>query len=161
MIVGWGIPCKIALRWMSLALTDKSTLVQVMAWCHQATSHYRRQCWPRSLVSLGHNELIFWLLISDALVPYVTRSSGAMVLTTTVRCRYNTVQYHMLLHSATVTGAEHIKWHSQKTPDISPSWASYWVSFVRIWEKIDCIILIHWSLVMPFGDRKLGQHWVR
>ena len=28
---------------------DKSTLVQVMAWCHQATSHYLSQCWPRFL----------------------------------------------------------------------------------------------------------------
>ena len=28
---------------------DKSTLVQVMAWCRQATSHYRSQCWPRSM----------------------------------------------------------------------------------------------------------------
>ena len=26
---------------------DKSTLVQVMAWCRQATSHYLSQCWPR------------------------------------------------------------------------------------------------------------------
>ena len=44
---GWGIPCKIALRWMPLDLTDdKSTLVQVMAWCCQATSHYLSQCWP-------------------------------------------------------------------------------------------------------------------
>ena len=34
---------------MPLDLTDdKSTLVQVMAWCHQATSHYLNQCWPRS-----------------------------------------------------------------------------------------------------------------
>ena len=41
-------------RWMSLDLTDdKSTLVQVMAWCHQATSHYLSQCWPRSLSSYG------------------------------------------------------------------------------------------------------------
>ena len=32
----WGIPCEIALIWMSLDLTDdQSTLVQVMAWCHQ------------------------------------------------------------------------------------------------------------------------------
>ena len=38
---GWGISCKIAPRWMPLDLTDdKSTLVQVMAWCRQATSHY-------------------------------------------------------------------------------------------------------------------------
>ena len=27
---------------------DKSTLVQVMAWCRHATSHYLNQCWPRS-----------------------------------------------------------------------------------------------------------------
>ena len=40
--------CEIALRWMSLELSDdKSTLVQVMAWCHQATSHYLNQCLPR------------------------------------------------------------------------------------------------------------------
>ena len=39
-----------ALRWMPQDLTDdKSTLVQVMAWCRQATSHYLSQCWPRSM----------------------------------------------------------------------------------------------------------------
>ena len=48
MIGGWGNFCKIALRWMSMDLTDdKSTLVQVMAWCRQATSHYLSQCWHR------------------------------------------------------------------------------------------------------------------
>ena len=37
--------------WMSLNLTnEKSALVQVMAWCHQSTSHYLSQCWPRSLL---------------------------------------------------------------------------------------------------------------
>ena len=41
------ISCETALRWMSLYLTDKSTLVQVMAWCRQAASHYRSQCWSR------------------------------------------------------------------------------------------------------------------
>ena len=49
-IDGWGISCEIALIWMSLDFTDdQSTLVQVMAWCRQATSHYLSQCWPRSL----------------------------------------------------------------------------------------------------------------
>ena len=39
---------------MLLDLTDeKSTLVQVMAWCRQATSHYLSQCWPRSLLPYG------------------------------------------------------------------------------------------------------------
>ena len=48
------LSCEIALKWMSLDLIDdKSTLVQVMAWCHQATSHYLSQCWPRSLSPYG------------------------------------------------------------------------------------------------------------
>ena len=40
-IDGWGISCELALRGMPLDLTDdKSTLVQVIVWCRQATSHY-------------------------------------------------------------------------------------------------------------------------
>ena len=39
-----------ALRWMPHDLTDdESTLVQVMAWCRQATSHYLSKCWLSSL----------------------------------------------------------------------------------------------------------------
>ena len=46
--------CQIALRWMSEDLTDdKSTLVQVMACCRQATSLYLSQCWPRSMSRYG------------------------------------------------------------------------------------------------------------
>ena len=48
MMDDWGISCQIALRWMSQDLTDyKSTLVQVMAWCWEAISHYLSQCWFR------------------------------------------------------------------------------------------------------------------
>ena len=51
---GWGISHEIAPRWIPLDLTDdKSTLVQVMAWCHQATSHYLSQCWSRSMSPNG------------------------------------------------------------------------------------------------------------
>ena len=51
---GWDISYEIALRWMQLDLSDdKSTLVQVMDWCRQATSHYLSQCWPRSMSSNG------------------------------------------------------------------------------------------------------------
>ena len=70
-IDGWGISCEISLRWMSLHLTDdKSTLVQVMAWCHQATSHYLSQWWPRSLSPNGitrpqlvKTQTIFWIIV--------------------------------------------------------------------------------------------------
>ena len=53
-IDGWSISCELALKWMWLNFTDdKSTLVQVMAWCRQATSHYLSQCWPKSLSPYG------------------------------------------------------------------------------------------------------------
>ena len=42
------------LGWMLSNLTDyKSTLVQVMAWCLQATRHYLNECWPRSMWPYG------------------------------------------------------------------------------------------------------------
>ena len=53
-IDGWGTSSEIALKLLSLDLTDnKSTLVQVMAWCRQATSHYLSQCWLRSMSPYG------------------------------------------------------------------------------------------------------------
>ena len=49
-----SISREIALRWMLQDLIDdKSTLVQVMAWCLQAASHYLSQCCPRSMTSYG------------------------------------------------------------------------------------------------------------
>ena len=45
-----GTPCENPYQWMLQNLTkEKSTLVQVMAWCRQATSHYLSQCWPKSM----------------------------------------------------------------------------------------------------------------
>ena len=53
-IGGWDTSCEIALRRMSLDLTNhKSRLVQVMAWCRQATRHYLGQCWPSFLSPCG------------------------------------------------------------------------------------------------------------
>ena len=46
--------CKIVVRWIPQhSIDDESTLVQVMAWCCQTTSHYLSQCWPRSMWSSG------------------------------------------------------------------------------------------------------------
>ena len=43
-----------ALRWMPQDLPDdKSALVQVMAWCRQAASHYLSQCWLSPLSPYG------------------------------------------------------------------------------------------------------------
>ena len=49
------------MKWIAQDVIDgKSTLVQVMAWCHEATSHYLDQCWPTYIyilywVSAGHS----------------------------------------------------------------------------------------------------------
>ena len=54
-----------ALRWMPQDLTDdNSTLVQVMAWCRQATSHYLSQCWLSSLSPMASPQ---WVSISFSL----------------------------------------------------------------------------------------------
>ena len=46
--------CTDALTWIPKnLLDDKSTLVQVMAWCHQVTSQYLYQCRPRSISPYG------------------------------------------------------------------------------------------------------------
>ena len=53
-VYDWCISCEIALKWISLDLADdKSALVQVMAWCRQATSHYPGQCWPSFMSPYG------------------------------------------------------------------------------------------------------------
>ena len=65
-IDGCDISSEIALRWMSLDLSDDKTiegikttsmetLVRVIAWSRQKTSHYLNQCWPRSLPPYGVN----------------------------------------------------------------------------------------------------------
>ena len=66
-IDGWCISCEIALRWLTLNLTDgKSILVQVMAWCRQATSHYLGQYWPRPMSPYGvtRPQWVKWTFLS-------------------------------------------------------------------------------------------------
>ena len=48
------ISCKIVLMWMQpIPVDDKSVLVQLISWCHQAPSHCPMQCWPRSVSPYG------------------------------------------------------------------------------------------------------------
>ena len=77
-INAWGISCEIIPRRMSLDLTDdKATLVQVMAWCRQATSHYLSQCWPRPMSPHGITrpqwvEYDLWSSIYPQMLPLPT-----------------------------------------------------------------------------------------
>ena len=48
MIHDWGICWETVVKWMPQDLSDdKSTLVQVTAWCRQVRSHSLSQCWLR------------------------------------------------------------------------------------------------------------------
>ena len=82
---GWGISCEITLIWISLGFTgDQSTLFQVMAKCHQATSHYLSQCWPRSLSPYGVTRLqwvyIFIFIHSIKMITKVSCSTNSYFL---------------------------------------------------------------------------------
>ena len=49
-LISRNISFEISLMWMSQDLAvDYAELGQVMAWCHQAISHYLSQCRPRSM----------------------------------------------------------------------------------------------------------------
>ena len=48
-----GTCYKLALSWMPQLTIERSTLVQIMAWCHVATCHYLWQYWPRSTSPFG------------------------------------------------------------------------------------------------------------
>ena len=56
--------CEIAPRWILLnTFDDQSSLIQVMAWCRQETSHCLIQFWSdlsHYMSSLGYNELTHW-----------------------------------------------------------------------------------------------------
>ena len=99
-IDGWGICCEIVLIWMSLDFTDdQSTLVQLMAWCHQATTHYLSQCWPRSLSPFGVtrpqwvNNNIHWPILSILYLSDGSVSLDSADLIYTKFCRVNWLEW--------------------------------------------------------------------
>ena len=67
---GWGISCKIAPRWLSLALIDDKfdDKLQLMALCRQATSHYLNQCCPRNMsprwISDHKYQYLFFIILA-------------------------------------------------------------------------------------------------
>ena len=74
-------------RWMPWDLMDdKSRLVEVMAWCHQATSQYLSQCWPRSISPY------------DVTRPqWINRQSGTSTILATKYYRYETINISLYL----------------------------------------------------------------
>ena len=114
---GLGTCCQIALRWKQQNLTnDKSTLVQVMAWCRQATSHYLKQCWPRSMLPYGVTRLQ-WVKLAPRLNPINPMTTWDRVpneLTYPIILPYHTLEWranerihwkaHVIIHTSNACG---------------------------------------------------------
>ena len=73
---------------------------------------------------------------------FCTRRIAKSAFLTTVKCRYNAVQYITILHRALRKQWQKTNQilESQQTPHFSPSRASYGMSIVRIMGRIDRII---------------------
>ena len=104
MIDDWGISCEIAIIWMSLDFTDdQSTLVQVMAWCHQATSHYLSQYWPRSLSPYGLTRPQWFNTLRPAQngcrqqfwLQFWNEKKICIAITVDLKCVFGSLNYHM------------------------------------------------------------------
>ena len=92
--------------------------------------------------------------IAQAVEIFSGRRHGAIYSAYTVECRYNAVQFITILPPALRWQEQNVNQtsKSQHTPHTSPSRASYGVSIVRIWEKINRVITApHCSLCHSCG----------
>ena len=111
-IDSWGISCEIAVIWMSLGFTDdQSTLVEVMAWCRQATGHYLSQCWPRSQSPYGVTRPYWVLIIKDA-----------QIMKKKHKCSSS-----MLHSSKATTSLSHFDQVTYGDIDLDQHWLGYWL----------------------------------
>ena len=104
---------------------EESTLLQVMAWCHQAPSHYLSQWWPRSMIPHG-----------------ITRPQwvNSMAPPGRCSCSYSLIssEFPMKLFSNVSHMASLM---------ISQHWFRYWLDVIRqlavIWTNADQVAWCH------------------
>ena len=106
--------CKIAFHLMPQNTFDGVMLIQVMAWCHQATNHYLSQCWPRSMSPYGVTKPQ-WVNTMHvvALALCIAWSSADMVQTTDDRHIVIFLEYGLV----TPYGDMHLGQHWFRLPD--------------------------------------------
>ena len=123
-------------------MDDKSTLVQVMAWCHQATSLYLSQCWPRLMSPYGVSRpwRVKW---GSCIYIYL------YIYTYTVGTPYNTAPY--------ITGSNIARLgHGSQN-----SWSKLWIPIVK---SAPVRVIFTWKSVPKksihgSSDIYLGTQW--
>ena len=150
-IDGWGISCEIALIWMSFDFADdRSTLVQVMVWCRQATSHYLSQCWHRSMSPYGVTRPQ-WVnsLWPSRVIPYGDIDLGPHWLRQwLVAWWHRAITWTNVDLSSWMFCSIHLRANIQEV-------------LMNLFHNmsLEIMLLSHWGLVTPFGDIDLVQHW--
>ena len=172
---------------MTLGLTDdKSTLVQVMAWCRQATSHYPSQGWPSSMWPCGVIRPQ-WVKISKQFVPKANKKWSLVSIYIYHLTHWGQVTHICVSKTSTLSSdnglspGQHqvIIWNNAGRLLIGPLGSNICeiligiqaFSFKEMYLKMlyakchpfcrGLNMLTHWGLVTPHGDIELGQHWFR
>ena len=152
---------------------DKSTLVQVMAWCHQAASHYLNQCWPRSQTPYGAtrpqwvNWLAFpeywqdlaWLTCCGQVTPHGNSDMGQHWLLCWQHQAIIWTYVELSLVQPCTIHLWAVSWEVLRTSICKMSLKITFLEFLPHFSKAN--ELTHWGLVTPYGDRELGQHCLR
>ena len=116
--------------------------VQVMAWCHQATSHYLNQCYQRTMMACGVTRLQW---VNSLWVTNETRLS-IYIVHCKIKLKHDMMKLCIWLQ---LSSSKRAKYHP----------AQYWYIYNIIYDI--CKTLIHCGLVTPYGDIDLGQHGLR
>ena len=133
--------CQIPFRWLSLDVTDnKSTLVQVMAWCHQASSHYLNQCWP------GYG--VTWPQWVNHCKYYLEQWCPISMINSHPLYIWN--QYWTTLYMAAVTVDKWLYIDNGKWRDYKFHNNSLLLGQVCPWGKCAIKILYQWFIIMTF-----------
>ena len=150
MIDDWGISHEISPILISLEFTDdQSTLVQVMAWFHQATSHYLSQCLPISLLLYG----VTWPEWVNSFQTYVkdlehwSRETALMWLSQDLTDDESTLAQVMAwCHKATSHDLNQC-WQTSTTPTgVTRSQWVYLSTCWSVWKTHACISDLHYFI---------------
>ena len=158
---------------MPLDLTDdKSTLVQIMAWYRQATSHYLSQCWPRSMPPNGVTRpqwvkpwphiLIMRLINSDVFASTRKEAGNFFDLPFSDLSRYYPVLWTLHVwwshrFKSNILGLS--VWHTGN-PDTDVNMVSSDITYInslcRCWENVFTVLANQIVIINPWTKTQVG-----
>ena len=147
-----------------------SWLVQVMAWCRQATSHYLSQYWPRSMLPNGITRpqwvnAIYVSLIAGELWNYLFSIPAVWIVSairreitwSTIYCSIGVIWYWPILPIPFRITSPLTHWGWDKIDATFQTTFSNAFSWMKIYEFW---LSFHWSLSIRV-QLTIFQHWFR